>query len=590
MSEKHTAVSTTVLQEPKQISDNESYLCPFCGFIVNLYGEFRSDKDWQEHIYRDLFTYLCTFDDCKQSRKVYGDKDEWYYHELSTHRIPMVWLCGECQDEFSTRSKLEEHILLAHADDFTVSEVSRLICFIRPSRSRKAALGRISCPLCPSTLDLDSAKEHIAGHLETFSRAFLDRQTVTSSSDLSNIVTQGERNEFDETGVKLRLLEAFATEQHFRTSTNYPDHAHITEEDDLVDVSDEEDSEDSEQDTTVSMSTRAWRVRSLMETSDDQNRRHLRTKSSSEANAKLQLDTRIFPRDGNFRGREKDLTNLYTILSDPGKVYILSAEGGMGKTALAVEFTYRFEHVFEGVFWVQAETHVGATETFNQIATAVGLARTGDDQQTLTRKGRHYLESTTKRWLLVLDNVETWEHIDMFTPSTTSATTGSILITTRHQHFTAPSRPVNYYRKTLGELSVDDGADLLLQGLPAELRPKSRIAREDAEMKAVKDIARLAGIPLAIIIIAGYMKSLNCCPSEFWSYWNSWWLANRPDLKASVIQGRVEQVMKLSLEDLDDETLSVILIMTFFSSHGAQKELLTWDHSPSKYEYLRPTR
>jgi NB-ARC domain-containing protein len=591
--EERSAPSVTVLQRPKQIRENLPYLCPFCGFDINLNGDITSDEDWQEHIYRDLFAYLCTFDNCNHHRKVYGDKDEWYHHELSTHRIPMVWICGECQDEFPDQSKLKEHILAAHADDFTLSEVSRSIAFLRPSRSRKAAFGRTRCPLCPSPVDMEDMRDHIASHLEAFCHTSLDRESVSDSSDSDDIMSQGGSDNMSETGAKMRVLEAFAAEQRFMTSPKYPAHAQITEEDDLRDESDEDESKNSEQGPSGRMSSRAWRVRSLMDPPGDQSRRRPRTRSSTEATAKLQLDTRSFPRDDNFRGREKELINLYTILSDPGKVYILSAEGGMGKTALAVEFTYRFEHVFEGIFWVQAETPVGATETFNQIATTVGVAEPGDDQQTLTRKSREYLEKTTKRWLLVLDNVEKWEHIDMFTPSKTSATIGSILITTRHQHFTAPSRPVNYYRKTLGELSVDEGADLLLHGLPADLQPKSRIAREDPEMKVVNDIAELAGLPLAIIIITGYMKSMNCRPSEFWTYWDSWWLANRPDLKVEEkksTRGRLEEIMRLSVEDLGDETLSVMRIMAFLSSDGTQKDLLTWDQPPSDCQYLRGFR
>ncbi|KAH6675312.1 nb-arc domain-containing protein [Plectosphaerella plurivora] len=593
--EERPPPSHAVLQRPKQIREQQPYLCQFCGFDINLNDEITSDEEWQEHIYRDLFAYLCTFDSCNHPRKVYGDKDEWYHHELSTHRIPLVWTCGECEDEFSERSKLQDHILTAHSEDFTVSEVSRSVAFLRPIRSQKAAVGRTRCPLCPSPVDMEDMRYHIAGHLEAFCHICLDKESVTESSDSDDIMSQGGSDNMSENGAKIRFIEAFATEQHVRTSTRYLPHAQITEEDDLGDASDEEDSKASAEQGPAGghMSSRAWRVQSLMEAPDDRDRRGTRGRSSTDTTAKLQLDTRSFPRDENFRGREKELINLYTVLSDPGKVYILSAEGGMGKTAVAVEFSHRYEHVFECIFWVQAETPVGANETFNQIATAVGVAEFGDDQQTLTRKGRQYLETTTKKWLLVLDNVEKWEHIDAFTPSKTSATAGSILITTRHQHFTAPSRPVNYYRRTLEELTVDEGADLLLHGLPRELQPNSRNAREDPEMKVVNDIAKLAGLPLAIIIITGCMKSMYCRPSEFWSYWDSWWLANRPDLKAEEkgsTRGRLEQIMKLSVEDLGDDALSVMRIMAFLSSDGTQKDLLTWDQPPSDCQYLRTFR
>jgi len=109
-------------------------------------------------------------------------------------------------------------------------------------------------------------------------------------------------------------------------------------------------------------------------------------------------------------------------------------------------------------------------------------------------------------------------------------------------------------------------------------------------MKAVNDIAELAGLPLAIVLISGYMKAMNCTPSEFWTYWDSWWLANRPDLRTDeqgTSKGRLEQIMKLSVEDLGDDTLSVMRIMAFFASDGVQKDLLTWEQAPRDCQYLR---
>lgn len=288
------------------------------------------------------------------------------------------------------------------------------------------------------------------------------------------------------------------------------------------------------------------------------------------------LRTLSFPRNEDFIGRDKDLANLYKILSESGRVCVVSAEGRMGKTALAVEFTWRYEHCYHYIFWVQAETPVGSSETFCQIALQLGLAEVNANQDTLIPLGREFLEQTQdKRWLLVFDNVDKWDDIDIYTPTKTSATNGSILITTRHESLTAPSRPVNYFRITLQELDMDEGRRLLIHGLPPDLKPKE-LSLRDPEYKIAGEIATLAGLPLLIIYISGYVKALGCTLFEFWEYWNEW----RPNLR---IAGAADEkqdssgrdtVFQIALRDLGEDAQNILKIMAFLDSDGIQRELL----------------
>lgn len=62
-----------------------------------------------------------------------------------------------------------------------------------------------------------------------------------------------------------------------------------------------------------------------------------------------------FPRNALFTGRESDLKTLAGILCEPGTSsgaiisQALTGMGGIGKTQLAVEFAYRYGHLFAGV-------------------------------------------------------------------------------------------------------------------------------------------------------------------------------------------------------------------------------------------------
>ncbi|KAF4811797.1 hypothetical protein CGCSCA5_v009694 [Colletotrichum siamense] len=138
---------------------------------------------------------------------------------------------------------------------------------------------------------------------------------------------------------------------------------------------------------------------------------------------------------------------------------------------------------FEYIFWVQAEALISASETFNQIAMSLASAASGTDQETLTRLGREFLKSTKARWLMILDNVDKWYHAEPFVPMKTSVTMGSILITTRHQGFTAPSRPIDYYRQNLEELTDSEGRDLLLHG--SALRKDAAVARSKFHLSII---------------------------------------------------------------------------------------------------------
>ncbi|KAF4826106.1 hypothetical protein CGCTS75_v009521 [Colletotrichum tropicale] len=123
---------------------------------------------------------------------------------------------------------------------------------------------------------------------------------------------------------------------------------------------------------------------------------------------------------------------------------------------------------------------------------SLALAASGMDEETLTKLGREFLESTKARWPMILDNVDKWYHIDSFVPMKTSVTMGSILITTRHQGLTAPSRPINYYRQTVDELTDSEGRDLLLHG--SALRKDAAVARSKFHLSIILT-ARNGGKP-----------------------------------------------------------------------------------------------
>jgi hypothetical protein len=596
---------------PVPLKDKKPFVCSFCDFEINVNGELKEDEDWEQHVFEDLMTYLCTYDDCMHSTKTYGAKDEWYKHELHTHKIDHVWICEACKEEFATKDLLKEHLLSSHEDDFpTDAEAVRMLAFLRPTHSRKPLTDR-RCPLCPFPIEPRDAKDHVAKHMEHLALTSVNGDDSTEEDDTDERMSQKAQSVDDDsgsvTGVKFKILRAFAEESLRHTGLPQPLDDIALE--DFNNESDDDMSGESGSQAGDNGVSRNWRVRELLA-----NRQPHAGKSAQHAATHLQgnqhlsnrgppsnsgtsmsmpiFDTRTFARNEDFMGRDKELAEMYKILREPGRVFVLSAEGGMGKTALAVEFTYAFEKSFHYIFWVQAETRVGAVESFTQIALHLKLCPADSDQETLIRSGREFLEATPERWLLVFDNVDKWDDIDEFTPVKTSATAGGILITTRTISLTAPSRPVNYYRKTLEELHMDEGRKLLIHGLPPELRPIETSIR-DPEYRTAGEIAHLAGLPLAIILIAGYMRGMGCKPSEFWSYWEEWRLDhNQPNMKkdGGKDNNNLASIMSIGFADLGPDALKVLRILSFLDSDGVQKELLVMEPGRKGPGYLQPMR
>jgi len=125
-----------------------------------------------------------------------------------------------------------------------------------------------------------------------------------------------------------------------------------------------------------------------------------------------------FPRNPGFLGREDELTRLHAALSGSGSGPVgirpagsaraagLIGMGGIGKTQLAVEYSYRQHEAGtypDGIFWINAAEPLD--QGFARLARDLGLAKT---DQALDQQVRSAFNAL-RRWkkaLLVLDNLE----------------------------------------------------------------------------------------------------------------------------------------------------------------------------------------
>jgi tetratricopeptide (TPR) repeat protein len=159
---------------------------------------------------------------------------------------------------------------------------------------------------------------------------------------------------------------------------------------------------------------------------------------------------KVPPRNKNFTGRIDILTQLRK--SAPSKITAVLPEdplpqalqglGGVGKTAIAIEYAYRHRGDYDLVWWIPADKLPLVRASLAALAGPLGLgavAATGIDAATAAvldalRRGEPY-----NRWLLVFDNADQPEEIMELIPSGP----GDVLITSRNHRWKSVANTVS---------------------------------------------------------------------------------------------------------------------------------------------------
>jgi tetratricopeptide (TPR) repeat protein len=107
-----------------------------------------------------------------------------------------------------------------------------------------------------------------------------------------------------------------------------------------------------------------------------------------------------------------------------------AAQGGTGKTQLAVEFTHtlRNDRAVDVLVWVTAATREALVSGFAQAAGAVGAADPDSDAAAAAVRFSAWLSRTERRWALILDDLADVADLEGLWPA---GPNGQIVITTR---------------------------------------------------------------------------------------------------------------------------------------------------------------
>ena len=204
------------------------------------------------------------------------------------------------------------------------------------------------------------------------------------------------------------------------------------------------------------------------------------------------------PRNPEFTGQEELLGWLAATLGsgDPmDSVQAITGPGGVGKSQLALEYTYQHCDDYDLAWWLHAEEQTGLAAGFAALAASMGVADPlGRDQTGIVAACRRQLEATG-RWLLIFDDAPDPEAIRPFIPGGG----GHVLITSRLSHWEGVAQPV-----PVEVLTRDEAIAFLAQNA----------GQADGEI--LDEIAReLRDLPLALAMAAAYISETGSSLSGY---------------------------------------------------------------------------
>ena len=184
-----------------------------------------------------------------------------------------------------------------------------------------------------------------------------------------------------------------------------------------------------------------------------------------------------------FTGRESTLSTLEERFSgDPAKTstqIVLVGTGGIGKSALATEYTHRFQNRYSLIWWI----HAGGSPVsgLRSLGEKLGITKIDTPEEEVVRVVKAYLEQHPC-WLLIFDNAESPSKLNPILPKFG----GHILITSRDASWQNAIR--------IDSFSLDESRDLLSKQTGFPTTPEASILAEE-----------LGYLPLALTQAGAYM-------------------------------------------------------------------------------------
>lgn len=264
-----------------------------------------------------------------------------------------------------------------------------------------------------------------------------------------------------------------------------------------------------------------------------------------------------------FMGRDDVLHQLHYILNkeDMGihhRSCTLNGLSGVGKTQVALEYTYRYADNYTGIFWLEAATLGTLMSSLVAMADILNLPEKQEQKQDRIIAAVIRWLNSHGDWLLIFDNVEDIKLVKSVLPS---ARRGYLLFTSRKQSLELTSHTL-----TLEPMAAEDGVRFLLY----RARLLDRMAPLDhlsfIEHVAAKEIVNImGGLPLALDQAGAYIESTRCSLFDYLALLRSSHLRllNEHDVHANHLS--VMKSFELIFEQLEQNSPSATALLTVCS-------------------------
>ncbi|KAF7507656.1 hypothetical protein GJ744_010209 [Endocarpon pusillum] len=544
----------------------EYFECPYCLVVCNI----SSTSHWKKHVLQDIQPYVCTFQGCELYDFVFENRNEWYKHETQRHRVE--YYCNDkSHQQYSAKSDFIKHMEDDHLT--TLNSCRKDILLKMFERPMRGALGY--CQLCqrPSKL----LKSHLSRHLEQIALFSLPRLAHDPDLD-SKCNAWG--------SCKQDTLQSFSEESE-------SDQSPVTENavageyevpfDEHVEQLEVPFTEDIDWDLVTDKFSQA------------------RDGTSGETPPHT-LFTVPFTRDMDFVDGASLLHQINAKCSAPGSRVALFGLGGIGKSQLAIEWSYRImeRSPESSVFWVPANTASRFEDGYREIAIRAKIPGRNDPDANILQLVFHWLcNETAGKWFMVVDGADdigiffdTHKErqeaplsaldgrrilpLAEYLPHTQN---GSILITTRNK--TAASMLVGPLGDiiTVEPMSVEHALILLQKKLGNQFDQESA-----AELAAALDYMPLATNQAAAYIrenrwsVRKYITALHMSDESKAHLLNRDARDSRRDPSASNSIIMTWQLSFNHIRRTAPSAADLLSLMSFFDRQGIPKYLLQHNH------------
>ncbi len=150
------------------------------------------------------------------------------------------------------------------------------------------------------------------------------------------------------------------------------------------------------------------------------------------------------PHNPNFTGRVDLLEKLEETLASGERAAFtqtsaITGLGGVGKTQLALEYSYSHADDYRVIWWVRSEVPATLAADYAGLAARLNLPEKDSQDQRITVEAvRRWLEENGG-WLLVFDNAQEPENLTDYLPRTGA---GHVIITSRNPNWGGTAKPL----------------------------------------------------------------------------------------------------------------------------------------------------